>query len=256
MAPISPPGWYVISLRPQGGHAGLRAAAARRGGGLLALSPWRLQGRDDRDTRHALRNALAADRVLFTSPAAVRHAAALATLKPRRGQVWIAVGSGTATALRRFGIDDVIAPARMDSEGLLDLPQLRGLRGHSVGLVTAPQGREALAPALRRRGARVLRADVYERIAIVPAARARQRLRELDRPACVALSSGGALQALLAVLVPPERAALLRIPAIVASERLAAQARAAGFRRVRLATGPRPAQLASAAAEAIGVRFH
>ncbi|HSX64932.1 MAG TPA: uroporphyrinogen-III synthase, partial [Pseudoxanthomonas sp.] len=39
--------WYVISLRPQGGHAALRQAAARRGAGLLALSPWRIELQQD-----------------------------------------------------------------------------------------------------------------------------------------------------------------------------------------------------------------
>ena len=34
----TPPAWYVISLRPQGGHDALRRAARRHGAGLLALS--------------------------------------------------------------------------------------------------------------------------------------------------------------------------------------------------------------------------
>ncbi|MEG3193171.1 uroporphyrinogen-III synthase, partial [Lysobacter sp. D1-1-M9] len=51
----SSPEWYVISLRPRGQHDGLRRAAARHGAGLIALSPWRLQARDDDATRAMLR---------------------------------------------------------------------------------------------------------------------------------------------------------------------------------------------------------
>ena len=58
----------------------------------------------------------------------------------------------------------------MDSEGLLELPALQELAGIDVGLVTAPEGRGLLAPALRERGAELLRADVYVRepIALSP----------------------------------------------------------------------------------------
>jgi uroporphyrinogen-III synthase len=115
--PATPP-WYVISLRPRGDHAALRRAATRHGGGVIALSPWRLQRCDDAATRGALRLALAAPRVVFTSPAAVRAARALQAFAPRREQAWCAVGAGTAAALRRAGVHDVHAPTRMDSEGL------------------------------------------------------------------------------------------------------------------------------------------
>ncbi|MFT4198343.1 MAG: uroporphyrinogen-III synthase, partial [Pseudoxanthomonas sp.] len=103
MAATQPRGWYVISLRPQGQHAALRRALARHGGGLLALSPWRLRGRDDAHARQALERALRADTLVFTSPAAVRFGARLQALRARPGQAWIGVGAGTAAALRRAG---------------------------------------------------------------------------------------------------------------------------------------------------------
>src|SRR5690606_18422870 len=118
-------GCYVISLRPVGGHATVRRAATVLGARTVALSPWKLVARDDRDTRMQLRAALAAERVLATSPAAVRAACALQPLRRRRGQAWLAVGAGTAAAARRGGVDEVASPARMDSEGLLALPELQ-----------------------------------------------------------------------------------------------------------------------------------
>ena len=243
MAFAEPPGWYVISLRPQGAHAPLRRAAVPLGARVLALSPWRIEFRDDEATREALRAALMAPRVVFTSPIAVRAAAALSKLQRRPGQAWIAVGAGTARALRRAGIDEVASPARMDSEGLLELPELHGLAGVEVGLVTAPEGRGLLAPALQGRGAAIQRADVYARVPVALAPAALNRLRRLDAPACLALSSAAALRQVLDTAPCDILDRLRAMPVAAASERLRQAALDAGFSRVELAQGPRPRQL-------------
>lgn len=243
MAFAEPPGWYVISLRPQGGHAALRRAAAAQGARLIALSPWRVAARGDDRTRQALAKALSAPRVLFTSPNAVRAAAALLPLAAEPGQLWIAVGSGTAAALRKAGIDEVVFPSRMDSEGLLALPSLQALAGTQVGLVTAPEGRETLAPALRQRGAEVLRADVYAREPVALSARALRKLRALDAPAVLALSSGGALKRLLESAPADVLERLRSQPVVAVSARLRQLARDAGFAEVELAEGSLPVQL-------------
>jgi len=240
-----PPDWYLVSLRARGEHQALRRAAARHGGGLLALSPWRLQPRHDLDSRQALDRALQAPVLVFTSPAAVRAAAALHPLSPRTGQQWLAVGAGTAAALRRTGVATVQSPGRMDSEGLLALPALAGAA--RVGLVTAPGGRGLLAGTLAARGAALERADVYERVPLPLPATAVARLQALDAPACLALSSEQALQLVLAQL-PASAAGVLRDAAVAAaSERLAGVARTLGWKRIVVAASPRPAALAAAA---------
>lgn len=249
-------GCYVISLRPAGGHATLRDAARARGARLLALSPWTLRHHDDAETRAALRAALRADCVVFTSPTAVDAAAALVTLTAKRDQVWLAVGDGTASALRRAGIGRVQSPQRMDSEGLLALPVLRDVAGLGVGLVTAPGGRDRIAATLARRGARVLRADVYERVPLQPSARALGALRTLDAPAWLALSSGGALEHVLAACPADVVRILRRARVVAASERLAALARAHGWRRIAVAASARPADLVAAAVAAMPPRRH
>ena len=45
------PTFHLVSMRPRGDHAGLRRAAARHGGRVLALSPWRIEARSDEATR-------------------------------------------------------------------------------------------------------------------------------------------------------------------------------------------------------------
>lgn len=237
----------LISLRPSGQHEALRRAAARVGMRLLAVSPWRLQARDDPETRLALAAALAAPVVVFSSPMAVRAAAALASLGDGAGaRQWLAVGEGTARALRRAGVSSVQAPSRMDSEGLLALPAL--IAAEHVGLVTAPGGRGMLAAALAQRGVPVARADVYQRVPQRLPASVLARLRALEQPSVLALSSAEALQQVLRQLPADLLEKWRRQPVVVASTRLGQMAREHGFAHVIQAAGPRPAQLLSALA--------
>lgn len=238
------PRWYVISLRPRGQHQALRDAMRRGGHALIALSPMRIVVRDDDATRASLRDALDTDVVVFTSPNAVAAARALATLRPR-GAV-LAIGDGTAQALRRAGVRDVARPARMDSEGLLAMPALADVHGRRVGLVTAPGGRDLLAPTLRERGARVVRADVYAREACgLPPAGLRS-LRGVEGPLALALTSSDALDHAVTQLQPADLTRLRGARVLAASERLAAHARRLGFRDIVTAAGPRPGQLLAA----------
>jgi uroporphyrinogen-III synthase len=225
----------------------LRRAASVQGARVLALSPWRLGYRDDAAARKALRDALSAEHVIFTSPAAVRAAAALQSLGARSGKHSYAVGSGTARALRRAGVEKAATPTRMDSEGLLALPQLREVRGGRVGLVTAPGGRGRIASALQRRGAVVVRADVYERIPVSPSTRVLATLRGLDAPLLLMLSSGEALARILAAL-PADVVRILRKARVVAaSDRLQAFALEQGFGDIVRADNATPQALVTAA---------
>lgn len=245
------PEWTLISLRPRGQHAPLRRAAQAAGAQVLALSPWALQVRDDAGSRAALARALGADRVVFSSPAAVHAAARLQPLGGAHRGHWLAVGAGTAAALCAHGAGTVLAPARMDSEGLLALPELADLRGLQAGLVTAPGGRGIIAATLAARGATLHRADVYQRLPLALPPRTLQRLRRTATPWVLALSSGEALSLLLAQLPADLQPRLRQARVVAASARLAEQAGQAGFHRVHLAEGALPRQLVQAAYTAI-----
>ncbi|MBB5016132.1 uroporphyrinogen-III synthase [Rehaibacterium terrae] len=233
-------GWYVISLRPVGQHAAPRRAAAAHGARLFACSPLRLAAVPDDG---ALAAALAAPRVIFTSPAAVRFAAAQARLGPRAGARWYAVGAGTAAALRRAGVAGVMAPTRMDSEGLLALPGLDSVAGLDVGLVTAPGGRGTIAATLTRRGARVRVARVYRREAVRLTAATRARLAALPPPRAVLVSSGEAFAGFWSQLDARQQRTLATAVFVASSERLAAMLRGHGLRRVLVADSARPRAL-------------
>lgn len=239
------------SLRPAGEHAGLRRAAQGAGLRLRALPQQRLAARADDASRRALEAALEAPIRVYTSPAAVRFAARLAgdgagLVRPG---IDVAVGAGTAGALRALGARDVHHPARMDSEGALALPALRVPAGTPVGLVTAPGGRGLLAATLRERDAALRVADVYERRPVRGGARARAALLA-DRSGVLLASSAESIALLLERL--PGRASrsglALRARGVVASSaRLAGHLRAAGFATVVEAESARPEALVAAA---------
>ncbi|MEA9566344.1 uroporphyrinogen-III synthase [Xanthomonas sp. WHRI 8932A] len=244
--PLADP-WTLLSLRPSGEHAPLRRAVARYGGRLLALSPWRLQTNDTAQARAALQRALEAPIAVFTSPAAVRAAHQLRPLQRPVQAQWVSVGEGTARALHACGIDAVVRPARMDSEGLLALP-LFAAPLQSVGLITAPGGRGMLAPALEHRGARILRADVYQRVPLRLRPSALHALTDALPRSVLAMSSAEALTLVLQQLPTALSEAVRQRPLVASSERLCDAAQTAGFCNVVRAAGPLPEQLVAAAA--------
>jgi len=93
-----------------------------------------------------------------------------------------------------------------------------------------------------------LRANVYARIATRPSVRAIKDLCDLHAPTWLMLSSGAALEQLLATLPADALAALGRAHAVAASERLATLAQAHGFERIVVAASAMPRDLLAAAA--------
>lgn len=247
-------GWYVISLRPPGGHLAVRRAAAALGARVLPVSTLQLQATD---AAAALAVAMACPVRVFTSPAAVRFAQAQVPLADCGEGVWAAVGSGTAAALRQLGIEDVALPeGRSDSEALLALPLLQSLAGQGVGLVTAPGGRGLIAETLAQRGARLHLAEVYRRLPSVPSPARLALLARLPDTSALLVSSGEAFDNLWANLADADQARLRARPAVASSPRLAVMLAARGFAAIVPARGAVPSQLLAALADDVeGGRF-
>lgn len=246
-------GWYVISLRPSGTHEPVRRAAVALGARMLPLSTLRLAMLP---AVPALAVALACPRVIFTSPAAVRFAAAQAPLRARPGQHWFAVGGGTAAALRRAGVPAVTAPRdRGDSESLLALPDLQDADS-AIGLVTAPGGRGLIAETLAHRGAPVHRAEVYRRQPVPPRPDRLAALATLPAHSALLVSSAEAFDVLWTPMDDAQRTLLRGRPVVASSPRLAAMLAGHGFAAIVTAAGAAPAQMLSAlAADVAAGRF-
>ncbi len=239
----------TLVLTRAAGSARHEAQRVRALGGRALLLPGsRLAPvADATAARAALHAALRAPLCIFVSPAAVRAAARLDALVPGRRTRVFAVGAASARTLRRHGLTDVEFPARADSEGLLALPSLQAPLTR-VGLVGAPGGRELLPQALAARGARVLRAEVYQRLPARLDRRHLQPLQHARAPLYVLLSSSEALAHLMRALPAAARARLLTGSVIASSARVAALARAAGFAQVHQARSALSADLLAAAA--------
>jgi len=252
-APLA--GASVILTRPAGSASALARQVRARGGQPVLLPGLSLRGPADADAAsRALDAARGAERVVFVSPAAVRAAWRLCPeLRFAPAAQIAAVGTGTARALARRGVRDVLVPAaQQNSDGLLALPEFADLRGCRVALVGAPGGRDTLPVTLRERGARLERIEVYRR---APPHWTRRHLAALDvapKPWLLLISSAEALGHLVARLPAGLLAALREADTIVSSPRLAALATGQGFAHVHGAASALPAALLEAAAHALG----
>ncbi|WP_430392346.1 uroporphyrinogen-III synthase [Dyella sp. 20L07] len=240
-------GRTVVITRPAGTGSALARQVRLRGGVPLLLPGLALRGIDGAAQVEALKAALADDVLVFISPAAVRFAARLAPLHTHA--CVMAVGQGTARALRRQGVSTPLAPhERQDSEGLLDHPALADLRGKRVALIGAAGGRGVLREELTARSASLRELHVYRRT--VPRWQRRQldAVQDLPQDARVLLSSAEALGNLRDGLPAAVFDALRKAVAVASSERLAGAAREAGFTRVVIAHSAVGSDLLAAAA--------
>jgi uroporphyrinogen-III synthase len=239
-------GCTVVITRPAGTGSALARGVRKLGGTPLLLPGLSLHAAADSDAlRASWRAAQHDDFMIFTSPAAVRYALALEPCDARG--IVISVGRGTARALQRHGIDAQIPAARQASEGVLQLPAMQSLQGKRVALVTAPGGRGLLQEQITARGAWLRELHVYRRGAPRLNRRHLEAVLHLPSSACVLLSSGEAMQHLMERLPVEAWQHLCHAMAIVSSERLAEQARSAGFRSVHVATSAVQADLLAAA---------
>ncbi len=234
-------GRRVVVTRPAA-QAEHMAALIRAAGGEPVLFP-ALEILDAADLRPVLaliERLDAFDLAVFISANAVEKA--LALVGGRRA--WPAglrvatVGRGSERELQRHGFAAVIAPSeRFDSEGLLDLPELKQVEGKRVVIFRGEGGRELLGETLAARGAAVEYAECYRRGR--PHADAAPLLawcgrRELD---AFTVTSSEGLANLHAMLGEAGRRCLEDTPLFAPHERIAAAARALGVRTVVL-TGP------------------
>lgn len=160
------------------------------------------------------------------------------------GIAFMAVGDTTARQLQAMdvAVTDLAhsQSGAMTSETLLQAPALQQVAGEKIVIFRGLGGRPHLGEVLAERGATVHYCELYERR--LPAAAATQLAAVLARlqaqpqaPLVVALHSGEALENLHTIL---QRQPTLQVNALnnlqllVPSQRVQAQAQAAGFRQV------------------------
>ncbi len=231
-------GRRVVVTRPAGQAAHLVALIHAAGGEPLLFPALQIFDAHDLRPVLALIGRLETfDLAIFISANAVDRALALVRARsPWPAGLRVAtVGRGSERALRHHGFAAVIAPAeRFDSEGLLDLPELKDMAGKRVVIFRGEGGRELLGETLSARGAAVEYAECY-----------RRGPPHADQAPLLALYAQGGLDAftvtsseglanLHTLLGEAGRQCLQDTPLFAAHERIAAAARALGVRTVVL----------------------
>lgn len=216
-----------MSLRPRGQHAATYRAVKKLGANFLFCSPLKLVAIDN---DIALGNALACPQIIVTSPAAASFAAESAVFSVTESCRWFALGQGTAATLKKHGVRHVIVPELgNDSEALLALAELQDVKGRNIGLITAPGGRNLLAPALIKRGCNLVVAQVYQRVKRTLDNKQIKRLTELKPPFAVLCSSHEVFQSFWQQSTPAMREKLKQGLWILSSKRLQALLSEAGI---------------------------
>jgi uroporphyrinogen-III synthase len=98
---------------------------------------------------------------LFTSPNAVRHWCTL--VRPNDSAKYIVVGSSTAAALEKFGIQAMVAPFPTQ-EGVIALLDRLDLGSARIGWPRSSRSRPVLADYLTKRGLSFMGIDLYETV--------------------------------------------------------------------------------------------
>ncbi len=171
------------------------------------------------------------DLIIFTSANAVRFGASL--LSQKRDLELAAIGPATARALNLAGYRVAVLPvSTTDSEGLLQHPRLEHPAGHRILMIKGSNGRQLLEQELTRRGAQVVRANVYEVVpahpgaATLSAVRERFAAGEIHVITATSLSLAGSL---LEMATPELRREFERVHWLVPGARIASGLRARGL---------------------------
>jgi uroporphyrinogen-III synthase len=224
----------VLVTRPEGQAESLLkllADAGYRGIHCPMLVIEELSG-PDAGQRELLQNLTGYAHIIFVSSNAVRCGMRwIEDFWPRlpTGADWYAVGEGSAAALARYGLDVQLPEGQMNSEGLLELPQLQAVENERVLIVKGEGGRDAMQQVLRQRGALVDELACYRRR---PPDLGPGELAEIIRNehcGALILSSGEGLHNMVSLLDKRELEQVRSLTLVVPGARVAAMAREAGF---------------------------
>jgi len=229
-------GLSVLVTRPAQQAAGLAEAISAARGRPVSFPALEILGPENKQAAHAqLANLDRADLLIFISANAVRYAFPLMPDRIPLDLQVAAVGQATARALEECGLDATLVPdSRMDSEGLLAMPQLQDVQGRRILIVRGNGGRELLKETLEQRGAQVDYVEVYRRR--LPERNPANLVRNWESLVeAVTVTSGEILDNLFTLLGPAGTPLLQATPMVVVSERMAASAEQRGCQVIYLA---------------------
>lgn len=184
--------------------------------------------------------------VVFVSPSAVTRLFAVRPGTWPAGVGAAAVGSGTAAALARHGVANVIVPeAGAGAEALLAVPEFADMAGKCVLMAAGAGGSDRLEKGLRERGAEITRIDLYRRAPPANGAPLFEWLARQHTPILL-VTSIAALDHLTALAAGADRGRLRRTLLVVPSPRVVKQAEFLGYPHIIRAADATDAALVAA----------
>lgn len=224
-------GYNVLITRPIEQAQNLGQRIVQLGGDVtlfptIAIADLADQTAIHQQVKNLAQNAIA----IFISTNAVQKSAAIIrqywSVWPQQVHV-AAIGATTAEALHAAGLPVDFCPVQhFNSEALLALPVFQHVTGKSIIIFRGCEGRQLLAATLRARGAHVTELAVYRRILPALPEHALEKIRKVN---VIVSTSNTCLQNLLILVDASTRAWLQNMPLLVASSRIAAQAKGLGF---------------------------
>jgi len=173
--------------------------------------------------------------VIFVSAAAAEFADKMYPLIHWQPSKMLAVGTATTKVLAKLGFH-AVCPQQQDSEGLLDLSELKTVKNKDVVIVRGDSGRELLAETLQQREANVYYIESY-----------RRKWRTLDKKIsqqwhaqqinCIVVTSNALLESIINLIDKSDNYWQNTCLWIVASKRIADNARRFNLQHVVNANG-------------------
>lgn len=231
----------IVITRPQAQAEDLAHLIRQQGGNPLVYPVLEIRAIDHSPEQTELLTQLYQDQfdyAVFVSPNAVTYAATYLTQNLPKKLICIAIGAGTAKALREtspFCFQTVYVPmARFDSEGVLALEALQAaqIQAKQVIIFRGQEGRTLLGQTLQARGAHVTYFTCYERICLMQDDQfllKKQAAHALD--ALIFTSSEG-LRAFETRLSPQGHSCLKTIPLFIPHPRIVSLAQEYGYHTV------------------------
>tara|TARA_R110000737_G_scaffold16123_6_gene33219 strand:+ start:3715 stop:4464 length:750 start_codon:yes stop_codon:yes gene_type:complete len=173
--------------------------------------------------------------VIFISVAAVEFANKLRPITLWSTQEIIAVGNATQQALKNMGVSASV-PSTHDSEGLLALASLQNVVAKEVVIVRGDGGRELIAEDLQHRGASVQYFESYRRVWRNCSLDAIKTWHQQEIN-CILITSNALLEFVVNLISDSDSYWQEQCLWIVASERIANNAKNRGISRVINANG-------------------
>jgi uroporphyrinogen-III synthase len=245
-------GLSVLVTRPAHQSEGLCDLIQAARGRPVRFPALEIRGPADKHAARAeLAGASRAAMLIFVSANAVRYAFPLLPDQLPVDIAIAAVGGATARALAEAGLEPTLLPERMDSDGLLALPQLNAVQGQSIYILRGEGGRELLFDTLRERAADVHQVDVYRRQIPQRPAGVANLVRNWPQLVQAVTATSNAILDNLFTLLGEEGAEQLRAtPLVVVSQRMAEHAVARGCESVHVANSAQDIDVLLALCEA------